>query len=123
MRAPSAAQADLGISGAWSGPRFRARACLIGKSDVRRPRESGDPGRSCRKGTLYIGVTSDLAFRIWQHRSNAVAGFVQNYRVRRLGREGRLKQFVLDFGRDTGAVVAPGFRPSRPGTDETITRG
>ena len=26
-----------------------------------------------RNGTLYIGVTSDLVLRIWQHRSNAVA--------------------------------------------------
>jgi putative endonuclease len=34
---------------------------------------------SRRNGTLYIGVTSDLVLRIWQHRSNAVAGFVQDY--------------------------------------------
>ena len=39
---------------------------------------------SRRNGTLYIGVTSDLALRIWQHRSNAVAGFVQDYGVHRL---------------------------------------
>jgi putative endonuclease len=39
---------------------------------------------SGRNGTLYIGVTSDLVLRIWQHRSNAVAGFVQNYGVHRL---------------------------------------
>lgn len=29
-------------------------------------------------------ITSDLALRIWQHRSNAVAGFVQDYGVHRL---------------------------------------
>ena len=29
-------------------------------------------------------MTSDLALRIWQHRSNAVSGFVENYRVHRL---------------------------------------
>jgi putative endonuclease len=39
---------------------------------------------SRRNGTLYIGVTSDLALRIWQHRLNAVAGFVQDYGVLRL---------------------------------------
>jgi putative endonuclease len=39
---------------------------------------------SRRNGTLYIGVTSSLVVRIHQHRSNAVAGFVQDYRVHRL---------------------------------------
>ena len=39
---------------------------------------------SRRNGTLYIGVTSDLVLRIWQHRSNAVAGFVRDYGVHRL---------------------------------------
>ena len=39
---------------------------------------------SRRNGTLYIGVTSDLVLRIWQHRSNAMAGFVQDYGVHRL---------------------------------------
>jgi putative endonuclease len=39
---------------------------------------------SQRNGTLYVGVTADLARRIWQHRSDAVAGFVQDYRVYRL---------------------------------------
>ena len=34
---------------------------------------------SRRNGTLYIGVTSDLARRVWQHRSGAVSGFVRNY--------------------------------------------
>jgi putative endonuclease len=29
-------------------------------------------------------VTSDLALRIWQHRSNVVAGFVQDYGIHRL---------------------------------------
>jgi putative endonuclease len=39
---------------------------------------------SRRNGTLDISVTSDLALRIWQHRSNAVAGLVQDYGVDRL---------------------------------------
>jgi putative endonuclease len=34
---------------------------------------------SRRNGTLYVGVTSDLARRVWQHRSNAVSSFVQDY--------------------------------------------
>jgi len=36
---------------------------------------------SQRNGTLYIGVTSDIARRIWQHRSGAVEGFTRQYGV------------------------------------------
>jgi putative endonuclease len=39
---------------------------------------------SKRNGTFYVGVTSDIARRTWEHRSNAVGGFVRDYRVRRL---------------------------------------
>jgi putative endonuclease len=35
-------------------------------------------------GTLYIGVTSDLRKRIWQHKNNEVQGFTQKYGVDRL---------------------------------------
>ncbi len=35
-------------------------------------------------GTLYIGVTSDLAKRVWQHKNNFVGGFTQRYNVHRL---------------------------------------
>jgi putative endonuclease len=34
-----------------------------------------------RNGTLYIGVTSDLVKRVWEHRDDLVAGFTQKYRV------------------------------------------
>jgi putative endonuclease len=37
-------------------------------------------------GTLYIGVTSDLIARLWQHRSGAVPGFTSRYNVHRLVR-------------------------------------
>jgi predicted GIY-YIG superfamily endonuclease len=30
---------------------------------------------SKRNGTLYIGVTSQLATRVWQHKSKVVEGF------------------------------------------------
>src|SRR5205814_10588469 len=39
---------------------------------------------SKRNGTLYVGVTSDIERRAWQHRSNAVGGFVRDCRVHRL---------------------------------------
>ncbi len=36
---------------------------------------------SGRNGTLYVGVTSDLPSRVWQHRTNAVQGFTSRYGV------------------------------------------
>jgi putative endonuclease len=35
-------------------------------------------------GVLYIGVTSDLIKRVWQHRSDAVEGFSRRYRLHEL---------------------------------------
>ncbi|MBB5187731.1 putative endonuclease [Zhongshania antarctica] len=35
-------------------------------------------------GTLYIGVTSNLVARIYQHKADLVAGFSQRYSVHRL---------------------------------------
>lgn len=39
---------------------------------------------SKRNGTLYIGVTSDLVQRIWQHRNDVVDGFTKKYGVHML---------------------------------------
>ena len=39
---------------------------------------------SGRNGTLYIGVTSDLLSRAWQHKNNAVEGFTKKYEVHQL---------------------------------------
>ena len=35
-------------------------------------------------GPLYVGVTSDLPRRAWEHREGAVAGFTKSYRLKRL---------------------------------------
>ena len=37
-----------------------------------------------RNGTLYIGVTSDLSLRVYQHREGAIRGFTKRYGLKRL---------------------------------------
>jgi putative endonuclease len=39
---------------------------------------------SKRNGTLYVGVTSDLIQRIWQHRQDLIEGFTRRYNVKLL---------------------------------------
>ncbi len=39
---------------------------------------------SKRNGTLYIGVTSDLPKRAWEHKNDVVEGFTKRYSVHRL---------------------------------------
>jgi putative endonuclease len=35
-------------------------------------------------GTLYIGVTSDLPKRIWQHKNKIAIGFTEKYKLNKL---------------------------------------
>ena len=35
-------------------------------------------------GTLYVGVTANLAARIWQHKTGAVPGFTKQYGLKLL---------------------------------------
>jgi len=60
--------------------------------------EPGDPGyndfmfkysyvyilSSKRNGTIYIGVTSDLVKRVWEHKNNLVEGFTKKYNIHAL---------------------------------------
>ena len=39
---------------------------------------------SRRNGTLYTGVTSDLAERVWKHKNDVHEGFTKRYQVHRL---------------------------------------
>lgn len=39
---------------------------------------------SKKNGTVYIGVTSDLKKRIYQHKNNFIEGFTQKYNVNNL---------------------------------------
>ncbi|MGH8128583.1 MAG: GIY-YIG nuclease family protein [Gammaproteobacteria bacterium] len=39
---------------------------------------------SKRNGTLYIGVTSNLVKRVWEHRNGLVEGFTRRYGIHSL---------------------------------------
>ena len=39
---------------------------------------------SRRAGALYVGVTADLAQRVWQHKSDFVKGFTSRYNIHSL---------------------------------------
>jgi len=39
---------------------------------------------SQRNGTLYVGITSNLILRIWEHKNKAIEGFTQKYNVDKL---------------------------------------
>lgn len=39
---------------------------------------------SKRNGTLYIGVTSDIVKRVWEHKNDFVEGFTKRYGVHTL---------------------------------------
>ena len=56
---------------------------------------------SRRNGTLYIGVTSNLRRRIWEHKNDVAEGFTKKYGVHRLReyfvakRPGQLKKKLV----------------------------
>ncbi|HEY7458124.1 MAG TPA: GIY-YIG nuclease family protein [Xanthobacteraceae bacterium] len=51
------------------------------------------------KGTLYVGVTSDLSLRVAQHKSGELGSFTARYDVTRL-------VFVEEFQRVEDAIAA-----------------
>ncbi len=42
------------------------------------------PPREQAEWHLYVGVTSNLTQRVWQHRNDLVEGFTRRYKVHRL---------------------------------------
>ena len=39
---------------------------------------------SSKQGTLYIGVTSNLLKRVWEHKEEIIEGFTKKYNVHKL---------------------------------------
>jgi len=37
-----------------------------------------------KSGTLYVGVTSNIKKRIWEHKNHLVPGFTDKYRIEKL---------------------------------------
>jgi len=69
----------------------------VARQRLQRQQEKSLPTDSCemkqpavyllasqRNGTLYVGVTSNLIQRIWQHREGSVDGFSRDYAVKTL---------------------------------------
>ena len=65
---------------------------------------------SRRNGTLYVGSTSNLVKRVWEHKNNVIPGFTAKYDVHQLvyyevhqdiveaaRRERRLKELVQEM--------------------------
>jgi putative endonuclease len=55
---------------------------------------------SQRNGTLYVGVTSDLIKRIWQHRNHVVEGFTAKCHVELLVWFEQHESMVSAIGRE-----------------------
>jgi len=36
------------------------------------------------RGTLYVGVTTDIVKRVWQHKNNVITGFSKKYKIHNL---------------------------------------
>jgi putative endonuclease len=76
----------------WLTERPRVNPALT-LAHHRRPREGGDPVEkrffvyilsSRPLGPLYIGVTSNLVARIYQHKQGEVPGFTRRYNIKQL---------------------------------------
>jgi putative endonuclease len=52
------------------------------------------------RGTLYIGVTSDLVRRVWQHREGTLGGFTARHEVKRLVWYERHESMEMAIGRE-----------------------
>ena len=68
---------------------------------------------SGRNGTLYIGVTGDLAKRAWEHRNGVVPGFTREHNCKLLVwyeayddlQVARLRELQMKSGSGSGSSV------------------
>jgi putative endonuclease len=51
-------------------------------------------------GTLYVGVTSDLARRVWEHREGLADGFTKRYGLKQLVYVERFDEIELAIRRE-----------------------
>jgi len=78
---------------------------------------------SNKNGTLYIGVTSNLINRIYEHKNNLIKGFTKEYNIHNLvyleitddintaiAREKQLKRWDRDWKVDLIEKNNPGWR-------------
>ncbi|MHB8880592.1 MAG: GIY-YIG nuclease family protein [Thermodesulfovibrionales bacterium] len=78
---------------------------------------------SQRNGTLYVGVTSDLIKRVWEHKNKLAEGFTNQYEVNKLvyyehfldaenaiRREKRLKKYERKWKTDLIEKVNPHWK-------------
>lgn len=76
-----------------------------------------------RNSTFYVGVTSDLRKRIWEHKNELVEGFTQRYKIKTLvyfeifddaenaiKREKRLKKWPRDWKMRVIEKINPNWR-------------
>ena len=80
-------------------------------------------------GTLYIGVTSNLVKRIWEHKTNVVEGFTKKYGVHTLvwyetheniGSAIQTEKALKKWRRKWKIRLIKSFNPSWKDLDETI---
>ena len=80
-----------------------------------------------RNGTLYIGVTSDLIQRVWQHKEGLAEGFTKTYGVKILvwyeqhetmesaiGKEKAMKKWLREWKLDTIEKTNPDWHDLWP---------
>ena len=78
-------------------------------------------------GTLYVGVTADLAKRVWEHRNDVVHGFSQEHQthllvwyeqhgeiIEAIAREKLIKKWHRDWKVNLIQAMNPGWKDLYP---------